>query len=134
MVHGLREPPIGRTIMAGTTKALPASVFTTLSSSGKPSAGRGFPKLRDAQFELVDALLLSPWIRSFPQLSLSPVFRRQWPSAYAAVAAGHQDVEWLRQFLSSQAPGQGRLNPLFPRSTRLVVANYDGNRASGIRL
>jgi hypothetical protein len=31
---------------------------------------------KDAQFELVDALLLSPPIRSFPELSLVPVFRR----------------------------------------------------------
>jgi hypothetical protein len=40
----------------------------------------GLTKAKDAQFELVDALLLSPPIRSFPELSLSPVFRRQWPS------------------------------------------------------
>jgi len=35
----------------------------------------GLTRARDAQFELVDALLLSPPIRSFPELSLSPVFR-----------------------------------------------------------
>jgi hypothetical protein len=68
---------------------------------------QGFPKRRDAQFELLDALLLSPPIRSFPELSLSPIFRRQWPSAYAAVEAGRQDAEWLRQFLGSQVPTQG---------------------------
>ena len=56
---------------------------------------RGLSKARDAQFELVDALLLSGHIRSFPELSLSPVFRRQWPSAYAAIEDGEQDQAWL---------------------------------------
>lgn len=67
----------------------------------------GFTKLRDAQFELVDALLLSEPIRSFPELSLSPVFRRQWPSAYAAAEDGGQDTDWLRQYLYDQVPMQG---------------------------
>jgi hypothetical protein len=54
----------------------------------------GLIRAKDAQFELVDALLLSPPVRSFPELSLSPVFRRQWPSVYAAVEDGRQDVRW----------------------------------------
>jgi hypothetical protein len=33
-----------------------------------------FTRARDAQFELMDALLLSPVIRSYPELSLSPPF------------------------------------------------------------
>jgi len=65
----------------------------------------GFTCLKDAQFELLDALLLSGPIRSFPELSLSPVFRRQWPSAYAAVEDGGQDSNWLRRYLCSQVPG-----------------------------
>lgn len=67
----------------------------------------GFPRRRDAQFELVDALLLSPPIRSFPELSQSPVFRRHWPSVYAAVEEGHQDVAWVRQCWYRQVPTQG---------------------------
>ena len=55
---------------------------------------------RDAQFELVDALLLSPTVASFPALSQSPVFRRGWPSAYTAIERGTQDKEWLRGYLS----------------------------------
>lgn len=66
----------------------------------------GFAGLRDAQFELVDALLLSGPISSFPELSLCPVFRRQWPSAYAAVEEGRQDTDWLRRYLCSQVPTQ----------------------------
>jgi hypothetical protein len=64
-------------------------------------------RARDAQFELVDALLLSPAIQSFPELSLSPVFRRQWHSAYAALARGEQDREWLTQYLCQQVPSEG---------------------------
>mgnify|MGYP007051342034 CR=1 len=56
---------------------------------------QGLTRARDAQFELSDALLLSPPLRSFPELSLSPVFRRQWPSVYAAIEEGEQDQAWL---------------------------------------
>ena len=55
----------------------------------------GLTGAKDAQFELLDALLLSPAIRSFPELSLSPVFRRQWPSVYAAIEDGRQNLAWL---------------------------------------
>lgn len=67
----------------------------------------GFSRLRDTQLELVDSLLLSGPVRSFPELSLCPVFRRQWPSAYAAVEDGGQDAHWLRGHLLSQVPTQG---------------------------
>ncbi len=50
----------------------------------------GFTKLQNAQFELLDALALSGPISSFPELSLSPVFRRRWPSAYATLEDGQQ--------------------------------------------
>jgi len=67
----------------------------------------GFTKAQDAQFELVDALLLSPHLRSFPGLSLSPVFRRKWSSAYAAIEDGQQDQEWLEKHFVSQIPVEG---------------------------
>ena len=73
----------------------------------------GFTRLRDAQFELVDALLLSGPVRSFAELSLSPVFRRKWPSAYAAIQDGAQDTrsvprvfDWLKEYLCSQVTAQ----------------------------
>ena len=59
---------------------------------------------RDAQFELVDALLLSRTINSYPELSLSPAFRRKWHSAYKALERGRQDVAWLEQYLIQQVP------------------------------
>ncbi|NIV37648.1 MAG: hypothetical protein GWN58_52005 [Anaerolineae bacterium] len=67
----------------------------------------GFARAKDAQFELVDALLLSPPIRSFPELSLSPVFQRRWPSAYAAMEQGRQDREWLESHFMQQVPTAG---------------------------
>ena len=68
---------------------------------------RGPTRARDAQFELLDALLLSPPIRSFPELSLSPVFRREWSSACAAIKEGQQDLEWLEGYLIQQVPKWG---------------------------
>jgi hypothetical protein len=45
----------------------------------------GFTKAGDAQFELVDSLLVGRPVHSFPELSLLPTFRRQWHSSYAAI-------------------------------------------------
>ena len=67
----------------------------------------GLTKAKDAQFELVDALLLSGHIRSFPELSLSPVFQRKWPSAYAAIEDGEQNQRWLEACFIEQVPKQG---------------------------
>ena len=62
-----------------------------------------FWKEQDAQFELLDALSATAHaIRSFPELSLSPFFRRKWSSAYTAVERGRQDREWLTRYLSNQ--------------------------------
>ena len=67
----------------------------------------GFIKARDAQFELVDALLAGAPIRSYPELSLLPVFRRKWPSIYTAVEDGEQDWEWLESHFIQQLPTRG---------------------------
>jgi hypothetical protein len=40
---------------------------------------------KDAVFELMDAVLTSPSISSYVSLSMSPLFRREWPSIYAAL-------------------------------------------------
>jgi len=68
---------------------------------------QGLVRAGDAQFELMDALLFSPPIRSFPELSLSPVFRRKWSSAYAAIEEGKQDWEWLEGYFIQQIPAEG---------------------------
>ena len=63
-----------------------------------------FTQARDAQFELIDALLLSRSIRSYPELSQSPAFRRQWHSLYKAMETGRQDEAWLTTYLTQQVP------------------------------
>jgi hypothetical protein len=64
-------------------------------------------KAGDAQFELVDALLLSEQVGCFAELSLSPVFQRQWPSAYRAIEDGEQSSHWLSRCFIQQLPRQG---------------------------
>lgn len=70
---------------------------------------QGLTKARDAQLELVDALLVGQPIRSYPELSLLPVFRRKWSSAYAAIEDGGQDREWLEGYFIQQLPTRGTL-------------------------
>jgi len=67
----------------------------------------GFTKASDAQFELVDALLAGRPIRSFPELSLLPTFRRKWPSSYAAIEKGGQDWKWLEGYFIQQVSTKG---------------------------
>jgi DDE superfamily endonuclease len=50
---------------------------------------------RDALFDLMDAVLVSRSVSSFAELSLSPVFRRQWSSLYESL----QDSNPPRQAL-----------------------------------
>ena len=58
-----------------------------------------FTRRADALLELGDALLCAPAIPSLPHLSLEPVHRRGWGSAYAALAHGEVDAERLRDLL-----------------------------------
>jgi hypothetical protein len=62
---------------------------------------------RDAQFDLITAILFSPAVQSFAELSLSPVFQRRWPSLYTAVERGRVDENGLRGYLTQQVPTQG---------------------------
>ena len=54
-----------------------------------------FTRSADALFELVDALMLSPQLQSFPDLSSVPVFRRRWPSLYECLEDGRIDQKEL---------------------------------------
>ena len=67
----------------------------------------GFGKERDALSEALDALCLTGSLSSFPLLSLSKVFRRQWHSLYKAVERGTVKDEWLCQYLVQQVPQAG---------------------------
>jgi hypothetical protein len=79
-------------------------------------------KCKDAQFEPVDALLLSAPIHSFPELTCSPAFRRQWHSAYTAVEDGRQDqldhLQRISDYLNARQGG--RLREQIPTSIRFV--------------
>lgn len=65
-----------------------------------------FTKRRDAQQEALDALLLSPRIGSFPELSLSPAFKRTWHSLYKALSHGEQDEKALQEIIARHIPHQ----------------------------
>ncbi len=67
----------------------------------------GFTRRWDAQFELLDALLIKDQIASFPMLSCSSVFTRRWHSAYASLEKGQQDTTWMRSYLAKQVPETG---------------------------
>lgn len=68
-----------------------------------------FTQAADAQFELLEAMLAGAPAPSFVDLSLSPFFRRRWPSLYAALADGQQDLAWLAGLLAAQLPTAGRV-------------------------
>lgn len=61
-------------------------------------------KARDAQFELADAVMLTPAARSFAELTLSPIFRRRWSSGYEAIEDGSPDREGLMRLYAAQIP------------------------------
>jgi DDE superfamily endonuclease len=86
--------------------------LTNLAAFRQAVYGQVFTRRRDAQFELLDALLLSPPISSFPDLSLSPGFERTWHSAYAALEDGRQDQDALRRLLVAQLPHGQQGQPL----------------------
>lgn len=68
----------------------------------------GLTVRRDAQFELIDTLMMYGPQPSFPHLSQGTCFERDWHSVYAAVEDGRQDDAWLRQTLAQQqVPGTG---------------------------
>lgn len=59
---------------------------------------------KDALFDLMDAVLVTRSVYSFVELSLSPVFRRQWSSIYEAVADSKPPREKLMQLYIEQLP------------------------------
>ncbi len=64
----------------------------------------GFGKQRDALIEALDAICLTGAFPSFPLLSLSKGFQRQWHSLYKALERGTLKDEWLSRYLAQQVP------------------------------
>ena len=67
----------------------------------------GFGNQRDALIEAMDAACLTGAISSFPLLSLSRNFQRQWHSLYKAMERGKIEVEWLSHHLAQLVPKEG---------------------------
>jgi hypothetical protein len=65
---------------------------------------RGLTRARDALFELLDAVLTTPQLTSFPALSCAPVFHRQWPSLYEALQDGQLDRPALLELTVTHLP------------------------------
>jgi len=77
-------------------RVMPNTIVATTENLNKLTAFRQtvydqFGLARDALFELSDAVLLSPHVNSFAELSLCPAFRRRWPSVYEALQDSRLD-------------------------------------------
>lgn len=66
-------------------------------------------KAHDATFELTDAILLTRNVYSLADLSLSPVFRRKWPSIYEAIQDTKPEREKLMELYIKQIPTDKRV-------------------------
>ena len=69
--------------------------------------GEIFKRRRDAQFELLDALLHKGKVASFPWYATADCFRRQWSSLYDAIEQGSQEEERLWWLLVGHIPDEG---------------------------
>jgi hypothetical protein len=79
--------------MRETEKVPPISAIPTMTSLADLAEFRkriynGLGPSRDSLFDLMDATLTSRSLSSFVELSLSPVFRRQWSSLYKGIERG----------------------------------------------
>ena len=70
----------------------------------RKSAYRILGNGKDALFDLMDAVLTSRSVSSFVELSLSPVFRREWPSLYSGLQSGAPPAQELMKHYMSQMP------------------------------
>lgn len=76
-----------------------------------------FEQAADTLFNVVDALSSETAAQSFPELSLSPFFARQWPSLYEAFKDGKIDADRLREVFVQFAP--------FPCAGQYVFVGVD---------
>ncbi|MGD9892583.1 MAG: hypothetical protein AB7R89_21600 [Dehalococcoidia bacterium] len=68
------------------------------------AAYRTLGQRKDTLFELLEAAVVSPSRATTVQLSLTPVFRRRWASAPAALRVGHVDVAAGRRLFQQRLP------------------------------
>src|SRR5437899_12535471 len=65
-----------------------------------------FGHAKDALFNTVDALLTEDRARSFPELSLSPLFERRWPSLSEGLEDGAIDPQRLSEVFARFVPSR----------------------------
>jgi hypothetical protein len=63
-----------------------------------------FVRRADALMDLTDALLSAHGARSVAELTLAPVFRRRWPSGYAALHDGRINHAGWRHLMATTVP------------------------------
>jgi hypothetical protein len=63
---------------------------------------------KDAIVDLMDAVLTSPQVNSFVELSLSPVFRRAWPGVYSGLRSSRPQRDQLMKLCLEQIPTEPR--------------------------
>jgi hypothetical protein len=63
---------------------------------------------QDATFELMDAVLTTRSVYSLAEFSLSPFFRRKWPSIYEALQDCRPNRNKLMRLYIKQLPAQER--------------------------
>ena len=64
---------------------------------------------KDALFDLMDAVLTSRSVPSFAELSLSPVFQRQWSSLYKVLERSQPPAQALMELFISYLPQEPAL-------------------------
>lgn len=67
-----------------------------------------FEKGGDVLFEVSDAIIQSPGVRSYAELSQAPAMSWQWPSIYQALAEGKMDNQGLGRLCVQQLPTQAK--------------------------
>lgn len=64
---------------------------------------------KDGLFDLMDAVLITRGVKSFVELSLSPVFRRKWSSIYEVLQDTNPPPEELIRSYIEQIPHTERI-------------------------
>lgn len=98
---------------------------------------------KDALFDLMDAVLVTRSVYSFVELSVSPVFRRQWRGIYQAIEDGLPPRQELMQLCIAQLPRSGQLilagdhtawSRPYARTLKDRTYEYQAQPLSGARL
>jgi hypothetical protein len=64
---------------------------------------------KDAVMDLMDAVLVTRSVYSFAELSVSPVFRRKWPSLYEGIEDCHPHRQGLMELYIDEMPKNQRI-------------------------